>query len=161
MIRTAQESDFNECVAIARRTWPQFLEREAIFHIFCKYFRNTCFVNEEDGKVNAFLLGFISQVSPDEAYVHLIISDRSAQRRGIARALYMEFFRVVRQSGTMRVRLTVDPANKASLTFHHKLGFQPEIVGERIQAGEVWAVKNFNGENLHMVPFVRELREQA
>ena len=158
-IRLVSEADFTTCIDIAHRTWPAFLEREAIYHILCKYFNNTCFVSEENGEIQGFLLGFISQVDSRDGYIHLIVVDSSVQRRGIAGSLYMEFFNTVRQLGTTRVRLTVDPANSASLGFHASMGFRPEILGERIQVGSVWTAKDFNGEGRHMVPFVREIAE--
>lgn len=158
-IRLVSEADFTTCIDIAHRTWPAFLEREAIYHILCKYFHTTCFVGEENGTILSFLLGFISQVDSHDAYIHLIVVDSPAQRHGIASSLYVEFFKTVRQMGATRVRLTVDPANTASLGFHASMGFRPEILGERIQVGSVWAAKDFNGEGRHMVPFVRELTE--
>ena len=39
-IRNAAESNFYSCVLIARRAWPEFKERESIFHLFCKFFSN-------------------------------------------------------------------------------------------------------------------------
>ena len=126
-------------------------------HRWCCQRPTTCFVSEENGTILAFLLGFISQVDAREAYIHLIVVDSPAQRHGIASSLYMEFFKTVRQMGATRVRLTVDPANTASLGFHTRLGFRPEIIGERIQVDNVWAAKDFNGPGRHMVPFVREI----
>ena len=156
-IRNAREADSAECVAIAHRTWPEFLEREAIYHILCKYFTNTCFVCEEDAKIQGFLLGFLSQVDPTDGYIHLIVTDRACQRRGIAKKLYEEFFNTVRGMGAKRVRLTIDPANATSLGFHASMGFRPEILGERIQIGNVWAAKDFNGLGRHMVPMRLQL----
>ncbi len=158
-IRNAREADFVKCVSIAHDAWPEFKEREAIYHILCKYFNNTCFVSEENGEIQGFLLGFISQVDSRDGYIHLIVVDSSLQRCGIAESLYTEFFKTVRGMGATRVRLTVDPANSTSLGFHASMGFRPEILGERIQVGNVWAAKDFNGEGRHMVPFVRELTE--
>jgi predicted GNAT superfamily acetyltransferase len=156
-IRNAREADFVTCVSIAHRAWPEFKEREAIYHILCKYFNNTCFVSEENGDIQGFLLGFISQVDSHDGYIHLIVVDNSLQRRGIAGNLYTEFFKTVRGMGAKRVRLTIDPANAASLGFHASMGFQPEILGERIQVGSVWAAKDFNGPGKHMVPMRLQL----
>ena len=63
-IRNAAESDFDSCVLIARRAWPEFKERESIFHLFCKFFSNTCFIFETGGETQGFLLRFLSQVDP-------------------------------------------------------------------------------------------------
>ena len=84
IIRNARETDFVECVSIAHRAWPEFNEREAIYHILCRHFPDTCFMSEEGGKIQGFLLGFISQADTREAYIHLICVEPSAQRQGVA-----------------------------------------------------------------------------
>jgi hypothetical protein len=88
LIRNANETDFLSCVLIARRAWPEINEREAIYHILCKFFNNTCFIAEETGKIQGFLLGFLSQVDARQAYIHLVAVDTSAQRQGLASRLY-------------------------------------------------------------------------
>jgi ribosomal protein S18 acetylase RimI-like enzyme len=143
------------CVLIARRAWPEFKERESIYHLFCKFFNNTCFVSERDGEIQAFLLGFISQVDAGQAYIHLVAVDPPAQRHGIARQLYETFFERVRGLGVRRVGLIVNPDNAGSLAFHESLGFQPDLHGETISVDGVTAVKDYNGPDLHMVPFSR------
>lgn len=156
-IRNARETDFFRCVSIASRAWPEFREREAIFHLLCKFFTDTCFVSEVGWEIEGFLLGFISQVDRHEAYIHLICVEPSAQRRGVASRLYDDFFKAVRHQGVECVRLTVAPDNVASLAFHTSRGFQPDICGESIEIGSILAAKDYNGPGNHMVPFVLKL----
>lgn len=157
LIRNARETDFMSCVLIARRAWPEFKERESIYHLFCKFFNNTCFVCEQDGEIRAFLLGFISQVDAAQGYIHLVAVDPSAQRQGLASKLYQRFFETARSLGARQVRLIVNPDNPGSLAFHEKLGFQPDLHGETIKIEGVLAVKDYNGPQIHMVPFSRSL----
>ena len=157
LIRNAQEHDFMSCVLIARRAWPQFHERESIYHLFCKFFNSTCFVCEHDGNVVGFVLGFISQVNPSQAYIHLVAVDPSAQRQGLAERLYQEFFNAAFALNVREVRLIVNPDNPGSLAFHKKLGFHETLTGETIEVDGVLAVKDYNGPGLHMVPFSRSL----
>ncbi len=156
LIRNAQERDFTSCVEVAKRSWPIF-EREAVYHLFCKFFNDTCFVCEHDETLDGFLLGFISQTNRAEAYIHWIVVDPSAQRRGVATRLYERFFEAARRFGAQRVRLTVDPANAASLALQKRNRFQPDLCGETILVGDVLAVRDYNGKGLHMVPFLRSL----
>jgi ribosomal protein S18 acetylase RimI-like enzyme len=156
-IRNAQETDFMSCVLIARRAWPEFKERESIYHLFCKFFFNTCFVYEREGKIQAFLLGFLSQVDASQAYIHLVAVDPPAQRQGLAKHLYEKFFETVRSMGVRNVRLIINPDNATSLAFHKKLGFQPDLHGDTIEVDGVTTVKDYNGPGLHMVPFSRTL----
>ena len=157
LIRNAREADFMDCVFIARRAWPEFRERESIYHLFCKFFNNTCFICECGGKIEAFLLGFRSQVDASQAYIHLVAVDPSAQRQGLANALYQKFFATVSTMGAKQVRLIVNPDNAVSLAFHKKLGFQADLHGDTVQVDGVLAVRDYNGPGLHMVPFSRPL----
>lgn len=157
LIRNAQEADFMSCVLVAQRAWPEFKERESIHHLFCKFFSNTSFVCERDGQVEAFLLGFLSQVDAAQAYIHLVAVDPSAQRQGLASQLYQKFFEAAGGLGARQVRLIVNPDNAGSLAFHRRLGFKPDLHGETIEVEGVPAVKDYNGPGLHMVPFTRPL----
>ncbi len=156
-IRNAAESDFYSCVLIARRAWPEFKERESIFHLFCKFFSDTCFIFETGDETQGFLLGFVSQVDPAQAYIHLVAVDPSAQRQGIARRLYETFFDRVKNLGAHQVRLIVNPDNPGSLAFHRVMGFAPDLHGETVAIDGVLAAKDYNGPGIHMVPFVRSL----
>lgn len=156
-IRNIKEADFLACVNIVRESWSEFKERESIYHLFAKYFSNTCFVCEHDGKVVAFLLGFLSQVDEITAYIHLVSTDVHFQRKGFAATLYRHFFDMARNEGRKKVCLIVNPDNIPSLEFHKKLGFQISNKGNLVKIGEVDAVKDYNGPGNHMVMFSREL----
>jgi len=158
MIRNAKETDFWSCVEIARAAWPDFQERSSIYHLFCKFFSTTSFVAEEGGEIRGFLLGFLSQVDSEEAYIHLVAVDPRSQKRGIARALYEKFFGTVRDLGRRRVRLIVNPDNIGSLEFHKRMEFQVANQGETITIDGVVATKDYNGPGIHMVPFCKDLK---
>jgi ribosomal protein S18 acetylase RimI-like enzyme len=156
-IRKVRELDFMECVSIARRAWPEFHERESIYHLFCKFFSNTSFISDVNGTTVGFLLGFVSQVDQKQAYIHLVAVDPTAQRRGAARELYERFFGEVRRLGVREVRLIVNPDNVASIAFHLRLGFTADLQGTMIEVDNVVAVKDYNGPGIHMVPFSRKI----
>lgn len=145
------------CVNITKRAWPQFKERESIYHIFCKHFSNTSFVAVRQGDVVGFLLGFISQVKAGHGYIHLVATDPRNQRQGIATALYEKFFRTTKKKGVRHVSLIVNPDNVASLRFHERLGFRTNLSGALITVAGVEAVKDYNGQGNHMVPFTKEI----
>jgi ribosomal protein S18 acetylase RimI-like enzyme len=157
LIRNARETDFMNCVLIARKAWPEFKERESIYHLFCKFFNNTSFICENGEEIKAFLFGFISQVDTSQGYIHLVAVDPSAQRQGLASRLYQKFFETVSGLGAKQVCLIVNPDNPGSLAFHKKLGFQIDLHGDTVLVEGVLAVKDYNGPGLHMVPFYRQL----
>jgi len=56
--------------------------------------RLTSFAIEEDGKVIAFLAGFVSETYADDAYIHFVAVHPDYRGRGLGRRLY-SFFETV------------------------------------------------------------------
>ena len=62
-------------------------------HVFFSHLASTSFVVEaQDGVLVGFLLGFLSQVRPDEACAHMIGVHPGFRRLGFGRRLYERFF---------------------------------------------------------------------
>ncbi|MCI4345159.1 MAG: GNAT family N-acetyltransferase [Thermoplasmata archaeon] len=158
-IRSAAPEDFLDCIRVAHRAWPTFHERNSIYHLFTKYFSATSLVARERGKVVGFVLGFVAQSKRGIGYIHLVATDPTAQRRGIAHRLYEELFRRFRARGCRTVRCIVNPDNARSLRFHQEMGFRAEYSGVRIRVGTVWATRDYNGKGVHMVEMTRTLNE--
>ncbi len=90
-------------------------------------FGDTAFVLREDGRVVAYLFGFISQTEP-VGYIHLVGVRSSHQRRGIGRALYEHFGELARKRGCVELKAVTAPFNTGSQAFHTAIGFG--MVGE-------------------------------
>ena len=104
--------------------------------LFFLHFEGTSFVAEDDeGKLVAFLIGFLSQTDPEEAYIHFVGVAPAQRGSGIGRELYERFFTVVAAEGRTRVRCVTSPVNEGSVAFHESLGF----VAERRRRGLRWA----------------------
>ncbi|HSI97841.1 MAG TPA: GNAT family N-acetyltransferase, partial [Gaiellaceae bacterium] len=98
---------------------------------FFLHFEGTSFVAEdEDGDLAGFLVGFLSQTSPDEAYIHFVGVSPERRGEGIGGALYERFFDEVRSHGRSVVRCVTSPANEESVAFHDALGFEVDRVAE-------------------------------
>lgn len=156
-LRLIAERDFNQCVHIAKEAWPEFKERNSIYHLFSKHFKETCFVAEVNGNIVGFVLGFISQTHREIGYIHLVATKPSHQRNGIATLLYNGAFLRFNHFGCSVVKCTVNPDNLGSLSFHKRLGFRPEFSGKKIRVGRVWATKDYNGVGHHMVELCRPI----
>ena len=99
--------------------------------LFFLHFEGTSFVAEdEDGDLAGFLVGFLSQTSPDEAYIHFVGVSPERRGEGIGGALYERFFDEVRSHGRSVVRCVTSPANEESVAFHDALGFEVDRVAE-------------------------------
>ena len=99
--------------------------------LFFLHFEGTSFVaDDSDGQLAGFLIGFLSQSDPAEAYIHFVGVAPDRRGEGLGRQLYERFFDSVREDGRKRVRCVTSPVNSGSLAFHRALGFEVERVAE-------------------------------
>jgi ribosomal protein S18 acetylase RimI-like enzyme len=99
--------------------------------LFFLHFEGTSFVVEDaDGKLVGFLIGFLSQTDDAEAYIHFVGVAPSHRGSGIGRELYERFFTVAREHGRSSVRCVTSPVNEGSVAFHESLGFVAESVAK-------------------------------
>ncbi len=131
IIRPARPSDHGRVIGRLNAWWGGRNMAPMLPRLFFTHFEGTSFVVEgEDGDVAGFLVGFDSQTSPDEAYIHFIGIDPAWRGRGVVRALYERFFEAVRSHGRTAVRCVTSPVNTGSLAFHEAMGFVFEEVVE-------------------------------
>jgi ribosomal protein S18 acetylase RimI-like enzyme len=98
--------------------------RALVPSLFLEHFAGTSLVAETgDGDLAGFLVGFVSQDHPDEAYVHMIGVDPARRGDGLGRRLHDAFADVVRGRGVRRVRCVTSTVNEASVAFHTAIGF--------------------------------------
>ena len=68
--------------------------------LFFLHFEGTSFVAEDgDGRLAGFLVGFLSQTDPDDAYVHFVGVAPEQRGSGLGRELYERFFEAAREAG--------------------------------------------------------------
>lgn len=127
--------------------------------LFFQHFTTTSLVIDDtttpEPELAAFLIGFLSQDRPDEAYIHFVGVAPDRKRSGLGSALYERFFALARAAGRTRVRCITGPTNRDSVAYHERLGFHIEP-GD-LTADGVPAMSDYDGEGLPRVRFVREL----
>ncbi len=123
--------------------------------LFFVHFQNTSFVAEQDGEIVAFLVGFVSQTFPDEAYIHFVGVSPEFRKEGLARALYEKFFVTVQKMGCRAVRCVTSPVNKDSIAFHRSLGFSAKDSDKAIDGISVF--EGYDGEGRDRVLFYKYL----
>ena len=123
--------------------------------LFFVHFRPTSFVVEHEGTVVGFLIGFVSQAFPDEAYIHFVGVHPEFRRAGLARMLYEEFFTAVGKVGCRIVRCVTSPVNRDSILFHRALGFSVADNGKIIDGIPVFEA--YDGKNEDRVLFSKNL----
>jgi ribosomal protein S18 acetylase RimI-like enzyme len=146
-IRHANPSDYGRVIQHVNAWWGGREMAPMLPKLFFLHFEGTSFVAEdEEGKLVAFLIGFVSQTDPEEAYVHFVGVAPEMRGSGIGRALYERFFATVQAHGCTSVRCVTSPANEESVAFHRSLGFAAESV-----------VADYDGPGEDRVLFAKQL----
>jgi ribosomal protein S18 acetylase RimI-like enzyme len=128
-IRHAEPADYGRVIGRVNAWWGGREMAPMLPRLFFVHFEGTSYVvDDEEGQLAAFLIGFLSQTDPDEAYVHFVGVSPEHRGEGLGRQLYERFFGDARAAGRIRVRSVTSPANEESVAFHEALGFEAERV---------------------------------
>jgi ribosomal protein S18 acetylase RimI-like enzyme len=128
-IRHAQPSDYGRVIGRVNAWWGGRDMAPMLPKLFFLHFEGTSFVAErDDGQLAGFLVGFVSQTDPREAYIHFVGIDPEERGSGLGRRLYERFFTTVAERGCSVVRCVTSPANEGSLAFHAAMGFERDRV---------------------------------
>ena len=146
-IRHATPSDYGRVIQHVNAWWGGREMAPMLPKLFFLHFEGTSFVAEDDeGKLVAFLIGFLSQTDPEEAYIHFVGVAPEQRGSGIGRELYERFFATVGEHGCTLVRCVTSPVNEGSIAFHESLGFVAEST-----------VADYDGPGEDRVLFVKQL----
>lgn len=118
--------------------------------LFFQHFAPTSLVVRDGGTLVGFLVGFLSQSRPDEAYIHFVGVHPDRRGLHLGRELYERFFTLVRAQGRTTVRAITSPGNSGSQAFHARLGFAVSA-----------PVADYDGPGLDRVCFVLSLDDRA
>jgi len=156
-IRNVREEDFIKIAELARKCNPMATERNSIYHIFTKFFSGTSFVAEENQRIIGFLLGFLSQDNPEEAYIHLLCVHPNFRRNSIASNLLEKFINGVKKKKIRRISLITKPINKRAISFYEKHGFKNYKRAGTYKIGDINVFKDYNGKGEDMVLFEKSV----
>lgn len=126
VVRHAETDDFRPIYTVMNDWWGGRDVRHMLHPFLFTHFRDTTLVIEKDGERVAFLLGFLSQTYPDQAYCHFIGVHPDYRKEGLGRFLYERFFEAARSHGRTIVRAVTSSANTDSIAFHSRMGFEVE-----------------------------------
>jgi len=121
--RNIVEDDYYQVIDVLDDWWGGRQMTHLLPRLFFEHFQPTSFIVEEDGELSAFLIGFLSQTNPREAYIHFVGVHPQLRKSGLARELYEMFFATVRKAGCQIVRCITSPVNVGSVAFHQRMGF--------------------------------------
>jgi ribosomal protein S18 acetylase RimI-like enzyme len=128
-IRHAEPADYGRVIGRVNAWWGGRDMAPMLPRLFFVHFEGTSYVVDDgDGQLVAFLIGFLSQTDPDEAYIHFVGVSPEHRGGGLGRQLYERFFEDARAAGRTRVTCVTSPVNDGSVAFHEALGFMSERV---------------------------------
>ena len=154
-IRHPEPKDYDRIIAVVNDWWGGRLMSDMLPKLFFVHFHDTSFIAEKDGEIIGFLVGFLSQTFPDEAYVHFVGVHPDFRKQGIGRTLYEHFFEVARQRGRSVVRCVTASVNKESIAFHRRIGFQ--IEPQNVNLDGIPVYQNYDGPGNDRVLFLKRL----
>lgn len=126
-IRAMTKADFDFLLGEVDAWWGGREIRPLLHPAHLYQFGDMAFVADVDGAVAGFIVGFVSQTAPDEAYVHLAATSPTVRGQGVGRALYARFCAVAAARGCRRVKGITTPTNTDSIAFHRRLGFEATL----------------------------------
>lgn len=150
-VRNCLPEDHSRIIGVMKDWWNGRDLTYMLPKLFLIHFNDTSFVIEKDGKLAAFLVGFLSQCHPKEAHVNFIGVDPQHRGLGLGRHLYNRFFAICEKSKRSIVKANTSPVNKQSIAFHIKMGFEVEK-GDTVMDG-VQVSSNYNKPGDHKVLF--------
>lgn len=153
--RNLSPFDFDQVTTVINDWWGGRDMAHLLPKLFFVHFNDTSFIAEENGRIAAFLIGFLSQANPDEAYIHFVGVHPDYRKTGMGKELYERFFDEMKVRERYVVRSITSPKNEESILFHQRLGFEIADGDEEINGIPV--NKNYGGPGIDRVLFLKRL----
>ena len=151
-IRRATLDDHAAVVGVVDQWWGGRRMAALLPSLFFEHFAGTSLIVEDaNGDLAGFLVGFDSPDHPRESYVHFVGVRPDLRGHGLGRDLHNRFAHDAVARGIATVRCVTSTANEASVAFHTGIGFVIDGVDEPV---EVDGVDDVVGH----VRMVRDLR---
>jgi ribosomal protein S18 acetylase RimI-like enzyme len=156
--RRPTEADHATIVGQVDDWWGGRRLHDILPRLWFQHFTGTSWVVEDaNGRLVGFLVGFISPDRPDEAYIHMVGTSPNHRRSGLGRTLYERFYEDARGAGARRVSAITWPGNRVSVGFHQAMGFEPAAGAGTQNLYGTPAYPDYDAEGSDRVVFSREL----
>jgi RimJ/RimL family protein N-acetyltransferase len=126
-LRPATRADLDRVRAVQPEWWGGRNLTALLQSLFLENFASTSLiVDDDDGSLAGFLIGFPSQDDLTAAYVHFVGVAPAHRGTGLGRALHDAFADRMAERGITTVRCVTSPVNADSVAFHQRIGFTIE-----------------------------------
>jgi GNAT superfamily N-acetyltransferase len=157
--RHTAPDDYISIIAVLDEWWGGRPMSAMLPKLFFTHFCDTSFIVELDGKIIGFLVGFLSQSNPDEAYIHFVGVHPDFRQQGIGSLLYRQFFQTAQAFDRLQVKCVTSPLNKSPIAYHLRMGFKAEP--SEIQEDGLPYHLDYDGPGEHRVLFVKHLKSRV
>ena len=124
--------------------------------LFFTHFRPWTYVAVQGEAIIGFLAGFQSQTDTRLVYCHFIGVDPGFRGQGVGEALYQRLFSEAARHGCHEVLAVTSPANRASIAFHTRIGFQP--IADVSHQGDFLYTPDYDGPGEDRIRFRKPLQ---
>ncbi|MGB5135490.1 MAG: GNAT family N-acetyltransferase [Prochlorococcaceae cyanobacterium] len=155
VIRHVEQDDYQPIISVVDEWWGGRPMAAMLPKLFFVHFSSTSFTAVDDGQIVGFLIGFVSQTFPDQAYIHFLGVHPSRRGEGLGRLLYESFFARAASVGCRTARCVTAPVNRNSVAFHRRMGFS--LVDSDYTVDAVPVVLDYDGVGEDRVIFTKDL----
>jgi GNAT superfamily N-acetyltransferase len=154
-IRNSKPLDHQRIISVMKDWWGGRDLTWMLPKLFLVHFCNTSFIIEKGDNLTAFLIGFLSQSKVNDGYIHLVGVHPDYRGIGLGEFLYHRFFQICKENNRDTIRSCTSPANKGSIEFHKKVGFN--ILKGNAEVDSIQVSLDYNGPNDQKVLFEKKI----
>ena len=159
IVRNSEPSDHSRIISVLKDWWDGRDLTSMLPKLFLIHFCDTSFIIENNqNELIAFLVGFLSQSKPDQAYIHFAGIHPDYRRIGLGTFLYEKFCEICQKNGRNIIKACTSPVNMGSIAFHQRIGFKIEPGNSEIDGIPV--TLDYNKPNDPKVLFVKVIQKR-
>lgn len=100
-------------------------------------------------------MGLISQIEPENAYIHLLCVDTHFRGKKLAPKLINKFIQIVSEAGSTNISLLSKPSNTNAIKFYNKQGFISKKSDETFEENGINIFKDYDGPDQDKIIFYK------
>lgn len=137
-IRNCRETDVDEIRKFVRRSKPLDLHTVFTYWTLFKYFGDTCFVLEKDGRIIGFVSGLLSSSQHGMLYLWQIGIDPDYRGNRYAEILLKRVVEAARAKDCKGLQVTIAPENRSSYRLFSRFALEQGLPMDKTGAVDIF-----------------------
>jgi L-2,4-diaminobutyric acid acetyltransferase len=152
-IRNCRETDVDEIRKFVKHSKPLDLHTVFTYWTLFKYFGDTCFVLEKEGRIIGFISGLLCSNQPDTLYLWQIGIDPDYRGNRYAEILIKRVVAAARAKGCKGLQITIAPENRSSYRLFSRFALEQKLTMDKAGAVDIFdsLTKKKTFENLYEI----------